>query len=59
MKVKETCYTGTLREVFVGRNETVEVSDHDFCNFSVISSVSFVLNIPEDFDQSGGASVQN
>ena len=40
------------KRVLVGRNETFEVSDHDFCKFSVIPSVSFVLDIPEEFDQS-------
>ena len=33
------------KRVLVGRNETFEVSDHDFCKFSVIPSVSFVLDI--------------
>ena len=32
--------------------ETFEVSDHDFCKFSIIQSVSFVLDIPEEFVQS-------
>ena len=40
------------RRVLVDRNETFEVSDHDFCKFSIIPSVSFVLDIPEEFDQS-------
>ena len=40
------------KRVIVGRNETFEVSDHDFCKFSIIPSVSFVLDIPEEFDQS-------
>ena len=40
------------RRVLVGTNETFEVSDHDFCKFSIIPSVSFELNIPEEFDQS-------
>ena len=40
------------KRVLVGRNETIEVSDHDFCKFSIVPSVSFVLDIPEEFDQS-------
>ena len=31
------------KRVLVGRNETFEVSGHDFCKFSVIPSASFVL----------------
>ena len=38
--------------MLVGRNETFEVSDHDFCKFSIIPSVSFMLDIPDEFDQS-------
>jgi len=40
------------KRMIVGRNETFEVSHHDFCKFSIIPSVSFVLDIPEEFDQS-------
>jgi hypothetical protein len=31
----------------VSRNESFEVGDHDFCNFSIIPSVSLLIDIPE------------
>lgn len=40
------------KRVLVSRNETFEVSDHDFCKFSIVPSVSFVIDIPETFDKS-------
>ena len=40
------------KRVLVGTNETFEVNDHDFCKFSIIPSVSFELDIPEQFDRS-------
>ena len=32
--------------------ETFEVSDHDFCKFSVVPSVSFEIDIPENLEDS-------
>ena len=40
------------RCVLVAQNETFEVGDHDFVKFSLISSVSFVINIPETIEAS-------
>lgn len=40
------------RRVLVGRNQTFEVADHDFTRFSLIPSVSFVVDIPEDVTDS-------
>lgn len=40
------------RHVLVGPNETFEVADHDFTKFSVVPSVSFVINIPETIEGS-------
>ena len=40
------------RRVLVGPNETFEVADHDFTKFSVVSSVSFVIKIPETVEGS-------
>lgn len=36
------------RRVFVSRNQTFEVADHDFTRVSLIPSVSFVVDIPDD-----------
>ena len=36
----------------VGQNETFEVGDHDFTKYSLISSVSFIINIPESIEGS-------
>lgn len=38
--------------VLVAQNETFEVGDHDFTKFSLIPSVSFVINIPETIEGS-------
>lgn len=40
------------RRTIVSGNEGFEVSDHDFCKFSVVPSVSFVLDIPDQLDGS-------
>ena len=40
------------RQVLVGPNEMFEVGDHDFTNFSIIPSVSFMIKIPETNDDS-------
>ena len=34
--------------MIVGHNQTFEVSDHDFTRFSLIPSVSLVLDVPDD-----------
>ena len=36
------------RRVLVSRNQSFEVADHDFTKFSLIPSVSLVVDIPED-----------
>lgn len=36
------------KKVLVGRNESFEVADHDFTKFSLIPSVSLVVDIPND-----------
>ena len=36
------------RKVMVNRNESSEVADHDFTKFSLIPSVSLLIDIPED-----------
>ena len=36
------------RQVLVAQGQKFEVSDHDFCKFSMTPSVSFKVNIPED-----------
>ena len=36
----------------VGQSETFEVGDHDFTKFSLIPSVSFIINIPESIEGS-------
>ena len=35
------------RQVLVAGHETFEVADHDFTKFSVVPSVSFIVQIPE------------
>ena len=40
------------RRVLVSRNLTFEVADHDFTRFSLIPSVSLVVDIPEDVTDS-------
>ncbi|XP_019855518.1 PREDICTED: uncharacterized protein LOC109584280 [Amphimedon queenslandica] len=40
------------REVIVSLNETYAVGDHDFTKFSVIPSVTFLVDIPESMDGS-------
>ena len=40
------------RRVIVGLDSSMEVGDHDFTHFSVIPSVSFVLDIPEAVEES-------
>ena len=40
------------RRVVVGGQDTFAVSDHDFCKFSIVPSVSFEIDIPENLDES-------
>lgn len=40
------------KKVLVGRDATFEVADHDFTKFSLIPSVSLVVNIPEEVTDS-------
>ena len=56
LKVGEPNYPVAAAErgkrVLVSRNQTFEVADHDFTKFSLIPSVSFVVDIPEDVSDS-------
>ena len=38
------------RCVVVSKSESFEVGDHDFCKFSIIPSVSLLINIPESIE---------
>ena len=40
------------KRVLVGRNETYQVSDHDFSNISLIRTVMLITQIPEKVDDS-------
>ena len=40
------------RRVLVTRNESFQVGDHDFTKFSLIPSVSFAVDIPDDVTES-------
>ena len=40
------------RRVLVSRNQSFEVADHDFTKFSLIPSVSLVVDIPEEVSNS-------
>ena len=40
------------RRVLVGAHVTFEVADHDFTKFSIIPSVSLIVQIPETIDSS-------
>ena len=56
VKVDEPYYPVAAAErgkrVLVRRNETFEVTDHDFAKFSIILSVVLSVNIPEDVSES-------
>ena len=39
------------KKVLVGGHETFAVSDHDFCKFSIVPSVDFILDVPEVIDE--------
>ena len=38
--------------VIVGKNQSMQVGDHNFCNISITPSVTFILELPEDMDGS-------
>ena len=40
------------KKVIVGRNQTFMVADHDFTRFSLVPSVDFFVDIPEDVSES-------
>ena len=40
------------RRVLVSRNQSFEVADHDFTKFSMVPSVSLVVDIPDDVTSS-------
>ena len=40
------------QHVVVSKNELFEVADHDFCKFSIIPSVSLLIDIPESIKHS-------
>ena len=40
------------KKVIVGRNQTFMVADHDFTKFSLVPSVNFFIDIPEDVSES-------
>ena len=56
IKVGEPMYpvaaTDRGQRVLVGSGETFEVADHDFTKFGIIPSVTFVVDIPEDVNES-------
>ena len=39
------------KKVLVGGHETFAVSDHDFCKFSIVPSVDFIMDVPEVIDE--------
>ena len=39
------------KKVLVGGRETFAVSDHDFCKFSIVPSVDFIMDVPEVIDE--------
>lgn len=40
------------RQVIVGKNQSFEVADHDFCKLSITPSVTFVFDLPDDIQGS-------
>ena len=56
VKIGESNYQVAAAErgkrVFVNKNETFEVADRDFTKFSLIPSVSFIVDIPETVSDS-------
>ena len=38
--------------VVVSKNESFHVGDHDFCKFSIVTSVSLLIDIPESMEHS-------
>ena len=40
------------KQVIVGRNQTVAVADHDFTKLTIIPSVMFFVDIPENIEGS-------
>ncbi len=40
------------KEVTVSLHETLQVADHDFCKFSLIPSVTLIVDIPKDSEGS-------
>ena len=40
------------KAVIVGKDQSMQVGDHDFCKFSITPSVTLVLDLPESIDGS-------